>query len=658
MSRPPIQVLKFGSSVLPSAEHLHIAVHEIYRHLRDGKKVIAVTSAIGDTTDRLLHQAGVIADQQNDEAIAELLATGETEAVALLKLALAKAGLPAHALTARCLNLQTEGPLLDSYPVSLDPAPLWKRLELRPVLVVPGFVGCQSDSRLSLLGRGGSDLTALVIANALQNSSGGCPGTADRRPSFATAGHSLLNQADVSCRLLKDVPGLFQWDPAADGPPPRRYRKIGFDEALDIGGVVLQPKAVQYAQQSQLPFELGQCGSALTTDVGAEESILASSPEIGPAQGNADGNTATTTPTAPTAQITAKSKRLRVALLGLGTVGCGVYHYLAKHSDKFEIVDLVAANPRKPRPLQPPLEQLSSLANPLRIERQPNLQQPVDVIVELAGSAAGFAPHLLDALAQGTAVVTADKEFVAKYQQQLAPYRNPQPSQQVKVGATGGQFSPKLLRCSAAVAGVVPALECAARLAAGVGVSKLQGVLNGTTNFILQQIAAGNLYADALRQAQELGFAEADPSADVYGWDAARKLSLLIEQAWGVQLPAERIPCHGIATLPAEQVHANVRLVAEAQQHLDGRVSASVKPVSLADHHPLLAAEGVGNVVVFEDHAGGHHLIGGDGAGKWPTAEAVFADLLDLWREQVERNAADQSTNPSQSCQVRQEVVA
>ncbi len=624
MSPSPIQVLKFGSSVLPSAEQLHIAVHEIYRHLRAGKKVIAVTSAIGDTTDRLLHQAGLIAEEQYDVAIGELLATGETEAVALLKVALAKAGVPAQALTARCLNLQTDGPLLDSNPVDLDVAPLLKRLEQRSVLVVPGFVGCQSDGRLSLLGRGGSDLTALVIANELQK------------------------VTTSTCRLLKDVPGLYQWDPAADGPPPRRYRKIGFDEARDIGGVVLQPKAVQYAQQNGLPFELGQCGSARTTEVGAKETVLASLPEFNPAVCEDQPTPHQSEPNA---------SRLRVALLGLGTVGSGVYHYLAQHDDKFEIADLVAANPGKPRRLQPPVEQLSSLANPLKINRQPARLDEVDVVVELAGSAAGLAPQLLTALASGTAVVTADKEFVAKHQSQLAPYRGLRANNPSAPAEGSGVSSNPLLRCSAAVGGVVPALESAGRLANrggggnplsqvngasgagasnGAGVTKIQGVLNGTTNYILQQMAAGNSYADALQQAQALGYAEADPSADVYGWDAARKLSLLIEQAWGVHLPAERIPCQGIATLPTEQIHPNLRLVAEAKRHADGRVSAWVKPVPLENGHPLLQAEGVGNVVEFEDCAGQQHLVKGDGAGKWPTAEAVFADLLDLWRERVE----------------------
>lgn len=582
-----IQVLKFGSSVLPSAEQLHIAVHEIYRHLRQGKRVIAVTSAIGDTTDRLLHQAGLIAEQQNDEAVAELLATGETEAVALLKMALAKAGLPAFALTARCLALQTDGPLLDSNPVSLDVTPLRTKLESRPVLVVPGFVGCQQDGRLSLLGRGGSDLSALVIA------------------------HELSRQSTVRCRLLKDVPGLYQWDPAADGPPPRRYRKIGFEEAIDIGGAVLQPKAVSYAQKKQLRFELGQCGSAQTTVVGTEQTVLA------PLESNgAEIPTPTDRP----------HRRLRVALWGLGTVGTGVYHYLAKHHDKFELVDLVAANPDKYRSLQPPLQHLSSLAQPLQIRNQANPNHRADVIVELAGSAAGFAPTLLSALADGTAVVTADKEFVANHLPVLSPYRN----------ALGGG-----LRCSAAVAGVVPALERVKQVANKVGVKCVRGVLNGTTNYVLQQMADGCSYRQALHQAQQLGYAEADPSADVYGWDAARKLSLLIHQAWGVQLPSERIPCQGIATLAPHQVHADLRLVADAQKLEDGRIHACVKPVELTPNHPLLQAQGVGNVIEVEDADGGKHLLSGDGAGKWPTAEAVFADLLDLWRERFEWTAPD-----------------
>ncbi len=584
MSLDRIQVLKFGSSVLPSAAHLHVAVHEIYRHLRVGKKVIAVTSAIGDTTDRLLKQARVIAKQQNEEAIAELLATGEAEAVALLKLALAKAGIAANALSAHNLGLQTDGPLLDANPVQLDLQPLLQKLQLRSVLIVPGFVGKHADDRLSLLGRGGSDLTALVIAQALKHG----------------------NPQSPTCRLLKDVAGLYEWDPAADGPPPRRFSSIGFEEATAVGGAVLQPKAVQYAQRQQLNFELGQCSSTVTTLVGQVGTELENS--------------------APT------SAPLKVALIGLGTVGHGVYSLLGKHADRFELVQVVVANPHKPRDLNPPC---SILKNELDLSAQP------DVIIEVAGCSAHLSETLLQALALGIPVITADKELVANQLNALAPYLNSRTP---------------ILRCSAAVAGIVPALEGVGRIAAVDGVQQLQGVLNGTSNFILQQMADGHSFHQALQQAQELGYAESDPSADIYGWDAARKLSLLIHRAWGVQLPPERIPSQGIAALTSAEVGPNLRLVAKAYRHADGRISASVQPTELPKDHVLLQANGVGNAVLIEDSLLQSHLLLGDGAGRWPTAEAVFADLLDVWRLHAKSDFAATlpTSKPSAECLARE----
>jgi homoserine dehydrogenase len=363
---------------------------------------------------------------------------------------------------------------------------------------------------------------------------------------------------------------------------------------------------VQYAQQQQLNFELGQCASAVTTLVGEVDTELETS--------------------APT------STRLKVALIGLGTVGRGVYSLLAKHADKFELVQVVVANPHKPRDLNPPC---SALKNELDLSAQP------DVIIEVAGCSAHLSEALLQALARGIPVITADKELVANQLNALAPFLNSRtPS----------------LRCSAAVAGIVPALESVGRIAAIDGLQQLQGVLNGTSNFILQQMADGHGFHEALQQAQELGYAESDPSADIYGWDAARKLSLLIHRAWGVQLPPERIPCQGIAALTSAEVSPNLRLVAQAQRHADGRISASVQPTELPKGHALLQANGVGNAVLIEDSLQQSHLLLGDGAGRWPTAEAVFADLLDVWRLHAKSDFAATlpASTSSDECQARE----
>ncbi|HKT23750.1 MAG TPA: hypothetical protein VJR04_04065, partial [Terriglobales bacterium] len=178
-------VLKFGSSVLRSEADLPRAVHEIYRWLRDGYSVVAVVSAFGKTTDQLLASAREYSDQPPEGALALLLSTGEKRAAALLALALDRAGVPASAFDPSRLGLRTSGRVLNAEPVRLNVGAIRKALDNSRVAVVPGFIGQMQDGRTSLLGRGGSDLSALFLAVHLRG----------------------------GCRLLKDVDGVYDHDP-------------------------------------------------------------------------------------------------------------------------------------------------------------------------------------------------------------------------------------------------------------------------------------------------------------------------------------------------------------------------------------------------------------------------------------------------------------
>jgi len=560
MSASPIHVLKFGSSVLATPEHLADAVHEIYRWWRRGHRVVAVVSALGGTTDRLLRQAEDLSARPDEEATAELLATGEAESVALLKLALAKAGIPASALDAARLGVRTRGPLLDADPVALEVESLQAHLRQRPVLVVPGFVGRHDDGRLSLLGRGGSDLTALFLAARL----------------------------GAQCRLLKDVPGLYEWDPAAQGSEPRRYASIRFDDALELGGEILQAKALEFAQARGLTFEVGACASRLTTLVGAAQTQLA--------------------------EEEVQAKPLRVALLGLGTVGIGVAAHLQRQPSRFELLGACVRDLHKRRALELDPSQLFTQLDDL-------LALSPDLMIDCTGQAADFAPRLLALLERGVQVITADKALLASDDEDWWSW---------------WQTDQRALRGSAAVAGVLPALEAVERCVAAGGVRSVEGVLNGTTNFVLEQVAAGSSFEEAVFEAQGLGFAESDPSADLDGLDAQRKLALLVRAAWGEKLDASRIACTGIraaAVLASRATpHECVRLVARAERFANGGIVAEVAPRLLPLDHPLAQAKGEGNVVVVESESGARELLSGKGAGRWPTAEAVLADAYDCWR--------------------------
>ena len=227
--RRPIIVLKFGSSVLRSETDLPRAVHEIYRWYRQGHRVVAVVSALAGTTDRLFARAESCLNNADPWSTAALVATGEAYSAALLCLELDRSGIPAAVLDAPAIGLETAGARLNADPVDLDTDTLLKRLERRPVAVVPGFCGRDKDGSHSLLGRGGSDLSAVLIAQKL----------------------------GAACRLIKDVDGLYEYDPSLDAPAPRRFSTITFADALQLDANIIQQKAVRFAHRHDYGFEVG-----------------------------------------------------------------------------------------------------------------------------------------------------------------------------------------------------------------------------------------------------------------------------------------------------------------------------------------------------------------------------------------------------------------
>ena len=254
-ARPPV-VLKFGSSILQSESDLPTVVSEVRRHVHEGHAVVAIVSAIGAGTDALLAQARRLGSTREstafpeaggDAALAALLATGETTSAALVGLALRNAGIPTTVLDVGRVGPFTRGPQLDAVPHALDTRAVRRALSATPVAVLPGYVGRDEDGNFSLLGRGGSDLTALFVSHCL---------------------------GARSCRLLKDVDGIFENDPRAVGPRPRRFVTLNWRDALDLGSQALQPKAIQFAYRHKVSFEVGSCGSVRPTTVGAAATVL------------------------------------------------------------------------------------------------------------------------------------------------------------------------------------------------------------------------------------------------------------------------------------------------------------------------------------------------------------------------------------------------
>jgi homoserine dehydrogenase len=243
----PLTVLKFGSSVLLSEADLPAAAHEIYRWVRNGHRVLAVVSAIGRTTEELLVRAHTFGPGISDHAVAALLATGEATSAALLSLSLDRAGIPAVILDEVRLGLRTRGPVLNSEPCEINAPAVERALDQFPVLVVPGFVGRQDDGTVSLLGRGGTDFTAIFVAHQLE--------------------------ADC-CRLIKDVDGIFEYDPASSGRPPRRYRTLTWAEADRVNGGIVQAKAIHFAERHGFSFEVAALNSDQPSLISGQEAAF------------------------------------------------------------------------------------------------------------------------------------------------------------------------------------------------------------------------------------------------------------------------------------------------------------------------------------------------------------------------------------------------
>ncbi len=242
MAKQPLVVLKFGGSVLGTARDYAAAVADVKRHLRRGERVLAVVSALKGATDSLLADARYFGPAPEPAATASLLATGEAASAARLALALNAAGVAAALLEPAAIGLTTKGPLLDADPVAVDDEALRHALEQSGAAVVPGFFGRDTSGGYALFGRGGTDLTALFLAHRL---------------------------GARTCRLLKNVDGVYEHDPAQSSRKPRRYEVISWDDALKLGSRVIQPKALHFARRERVEFDVAAVGSLRGTRVGA-----------------------------------------------------------------------------------------------------------------------------------------------------------------------------------------------------------------------------------------------------------------------------------------------------------------------------------------------------------------------------------------------------
>ena len=316
-----------------------------------------------------------------------------------------------------------------------------------------------------------------------------------------------------------------------------------------------------------------------------------------------------------------------IGLLGLGTVGAGVAAILASPTGRHPLVGELALkrvavrDMNRPRPIELAVELLTT--DPEAVVDDPN----VDIVVEVMGGLEPARSLILRAIAAGKPVVTANKAVIARYGEEIA--------------AAAAQKGVYVL-IEAAVGGGIPIIEPLKQSLGGNRIKKVSGIINGTTNYILSRMAdEGAAYAAVLADAQQLGYAEADPAADVEGGDAADKIAILSALAYGGSVPRAAIPTEGINTLEARDVSYAaqlgyvVKLLAVAQYlgpATDGTAQLDVRvhPTLLPKGHPLAGVHGVNNAILVEGDPVGQVMFYGPGAGAGPTASAVVADILNI----------------------------
>jgi homoserine dehydrogenase len=544
----PLLVLKFGSSVLRTPADAPEAVSEIYRAVREGRRVLAVVSAFQGVTDKLLAEAEAWGCPHDASLAPRYVAIGEESTAALLAIACDRAGLNACSLSAAELGLRAKGDPQAAEPVGLDPAAIDAAFKRCDVVIVPGFVA-HDDGRTVLLGRGGSDLSAVYLAHAL---------------------------GAARVRLIKDVDGVYDRDPKRDGAA-LRFGKISWNAARDVAGKLVQGRALDFAQANRLEIEVGVAGAAELTVIGAEG---------GPPS------------------LSRRTKPLRVAVAGCGVVGGGVVERLLARPDAYELTAILVRDGDKPRE--------ADIAALVTTDPEALLASKPDVVVDVLSGRAASVVLMQAALTHGVDVVSANKQAVISAHAQLTE--------------AARESGARLLH-SAAVGGGSPLIELVRRARRAGPVAEVEGVLNGTVNFMLDRLAKGESFEEALKAAQAAGLAEADPSADLDGRDAAAKLRILALEAFGLVLQEADVSRETLdQAVAARAAGSPLKQVAR----ISFRRGRPVATVAFERALGFEAVTGDRNLVRVSAPDGRVWTAGGRGAGCWPTTESVFADLAEL----------------------------
>ncbi|WP_417562321.1 homoserine dehydrogenase [Microbacterium sp.] len=324
-------------------------------------------------------------------------------------------------------------------------------------------------------------------------------------------------------------------------------------------------------------------------------------------------------------------RRLRVALLGAGSVGSQVADLLLAHSDELadragaalELAGIAVRDLDAPRDVELPRDLLTTDADTLIVGS--------DIVIELMGGIEPARSHILAALNSGADVVTGNKALLATHGAEIFDAAD-------QVGAS--------VYYEAAVAGAIPIIRPLRDSLAGDRVQRIMGIVNGTTNYILDRMdSEGAEMADILADAQRLGYAEADPTTDIEGFDAAQKAAILASLAFHTSVPLDAVHREGITSITKAEMdaarHAGyvIKLLAVCERvtgrDVDEAISVRVYPALIRRDHPLASVHGVNNAVFVEAEAAGNLMFYGAGAGGVQTASAVLGDVVSAARRHI-----------------------
>lgn len=316
----------------------------------------------------------------------------------------------------------------------------------------------------------------------------------------------------------------------------------------------------------------------------------------------------------------------KIALLGLGTVGMGVYklveerqkdEFYYKTGTRVEIKKILVRNLAKKRPQLAPkvilTDQWSDILN----------DEEIDIIVEVMGGIEPARSYILEALNAKKNVVTANKDLLAEHGKELFDT---------------AKANKRDLLFEASVAGAIPIIRPLKQCLAGNNIDEIMGIVNGTTNYILTKMTSEGMdFAEALVKATELGYAEADPTADIEGYDAARKVAILASIAFHSRVVLANVYVEGITAISAHDIRYateagyTMKLIGVAKNTKDG-IEARVHPMLIPSSHPLAAVNDSFNAIFVHADAAGEVMFYGRGAGELPTASAVVGDIIDVTR--------------------------